>query len=129
MLIMFMKRFGDGVETNFREKILNGVKKHTMRESFRVRKGMKLDLANWSDKAYRSPVDRFVVGVECVSTQRVNISHKNGVPMIYVDGRLLDTEETGEFSVNDGFADENDFFKHFNKDGTYNLIHWTDKKY
>lgn len=152
---MFMRSFKDGTTTNFREKILmiglndrrrltdllvNGVvhpygfkpKLHTVRESFRVRKGMNLCLANWEGKAYRSKVDKFVVDIPCLETQRVNIIWGKWaieVPIIKVDGKVLSPEKMRELAVNDGFNDLKDFCRHFNKSATYNLIHWTNLKY
>lgn len=157
MNIMFMTKFPDGTETNFRSKILKGItgnagefkpnelpKLHTMRESFRVKCGMNLCLANWSGVPYRSTIDRFVKDIPCTGTQEVMIRWVNNdrslaIPKhdkypirnvdVCIDGVFRSYGEIKQLAINDGFDDVEHFFKHFKKSATYNLIHWTNLRY
>lgn len=165
MIIYFMQKWADGSPTNFKEKILFSFiphreyidtitlcdknvfidskninpKLHTMRESFRVKKGMMLDLAYWSGKPYNSSPDRFVVQTPCVSTQIVDVMHDRESGHKYCDGKYsvcvavdgiyLRRPQIEKLANNDGFASGDKFFEHFNKSAEYNLIHWTDLRY
>jgi hypothetical protein len=152
-----MQKWPDGSLTFFKEKISNSItlmdklahtgnnlllvsntapnhlppKLHTMRTSFRIKKGMMLDMAYWSGKPYHSSPDRFITQVPCKATQTVKIDYLlAGIPPdVYVDDRKLSLDEVQELALNDGFDGRVKFYEHFNKSETYNLIHWTDKKY
>lgn len=147
MIVYFMQKWPDGSPTHFKEKILSGLYKqlfdvvdgkgigqfqpklHTMRESFRIRKGMMLDLAYWSGKPYNSSPDRFVQQTPCKNTQIVKIHHGMGHRTVIVDGKILTPKKTEQLAINDGFESVDKFFEHFNKSAEYNLIHWTNLKY
>lgn len=147
-----MQKWPDGSPTFFKEKITMGCatipdshynlkvllksvgyhsKIHTLRKSFRIKKGMMLDLAYWSGKPYNSSPDRFITQVPCKATQTVKIDYLlAGIPPdVYVDNRKLNLDEVQELAINDGFDGRVKFYEHFNKSETYCLIHWTDKKY
>ena len=116
-------------------------KLHTMREDphDRWKPGTKIHFAvGIRTKNYF----RFAPVLECVSMQTVVIKEwamcssdqcyqtkDSRVWTIDVDGIRLKTTEIEELSVNDGFESMEQFFKWFNKPGTYKLIHWTDKRY
>lgn len=156
MLIYFMKQFDDGKPTHFKEKILVGLDKkvdyfslynpklHTMRESFRVKEGMMLDLAYWEGRPYNSSPDRFIIQTPCISTQEVKISWVNSDRKLFIpknekrpipnvdlsiDGIFQSKKQIETLAENDGFNSVDHFFRHFNKSKTYNLIHWTNLKY
>lgn len=143
-----MQKWADGSPTNFREKIMRSLeisapavrrieyepKLHTMRESFRVKKGMMLDLAYWSGRPYNSSPERFVDQTLCVSTQKIGIQYwtwvdENDSVSVYVDGKEVGTPVIERLARNDGFESVDKFFEHFNKSAEYNLIHWTNLRY
>lgn len=48
---------------------------------------------------------------------------------VYVDDRIIMTEEYESIARNDGFDSVEQFFQWFNKDYSGKIIHWTDLKY
>jgi len=152
---MFMTKFPDGTETNFKSKILLGLcvksgwnmdeekispKLHTIRQSNRVKKGMKLSMRYWKDKPYRSPQVEFCKA-ECLSTQDIKIEWITATScMVYIDGVFFTGHGITFYSedalrnkdilaMNDGFNSAADFFDWFNKDFEGQIIHWTNLKY
>ena len=114
--------------TLFPEKILDGVKIHTIRIGDRWRPGMKIQFATGvRTKKYA----QFKSGI-CVSVQKIKITCNTDYvndQKVYVDDRLLSTAEVQSLAYNDGFNRLIDFCLWFNEDFEGQLIHWTDKKY
>jgi hypothetical protein len=155
MNIMFMTKFPDGKETNFKKKIiyapnfyynnedsdfwkdervrldlLSGldVKLHTLRQSKRVKVGMWLSLRNWSGKPYRSTQVQFA-GCFCKGTQDIVIFRVHKKLRVWVDGFLLNDSLITELALNDGFDSPEHFCEYFQKGFIGQIIHWTNMKY
>jgi len=144
MILGYKKKFPWGTETNFKRKILDGTKKHTMREDSHDRwhAGKKIQHAHGvRTKQY----DHFADG-ECKSTQKVSIQQwdpvtndnyyvyfKNMAPfkrfVVKVDDRVLSIDEICQLSHNDGFDLVHDFFRWFFDGFEGKIIHFTDLKY
>ena len=131
--------------TNFEEKILGGTKIHTLRQSDRIKVGMKLQMTVGSRYKPRVFAEKV-----CVSTQLAKIILKYDPAIglfgldIYVtyttkSDAYLNPEELQVFVKNDGFDTLEHFVdwffpnrnavEGFNKMETLNVIHWTDLKY
>lgn len=133
--------------TNFAQKILKGIKKHTMRvdEKDRWRAGMKIHHAHGvRTKRYLM----FLEGV-CKSTQRIEIESHDGVLnddyyvyrvtiksvefimgfKVTVDDRIMNRETIDLIAKNDGFDSTKDFFTWFWDGFSGKIIHFTDLKY
>jgi len=153
MNIMFMTKFPDGTPTDFLRKIIKSFhphiyekegllemmvtgtvppfifpKRHTMRRSKRVKKGMNLSLRNWQGKPYRSPQIEFAETI-CVSTQDVVVFRVHGKVRVWIDDRLLNDKEIEILAINDGFESVDDFIKYFQKGFIGQIIHWTELRY
>lgn len=121
----------------FKEPILNGTKKHSVRldPARRWKAGRKIQC---STGARSKHYDCFKE-TTCISTQRVFMTYAfNDVIEISIDGReLFCFSEREQFAKNDGFATWQEFFDWFypliknNKDECYSgrIIHWTDLRY
>jgi hypothetical protein len=128
-MILGFKKKVYGRETNFKEKILEGNKIHTIREDSKNR---------WR----RGKMIHFCYGVRtkkyenfkqslCTGYQKIRITHHvDGMNIvIFVDNRKLETKEIYELSANDGFEDICFFLEWFREDFSGKIIHWTDKRY
>lgn len=108
--------------TGFVDKIMDGIKIHTVREGDRWRAGMPIQFATGvRTKAYHKFKDGFTVSVQNI---RINPLDRT----IWIDGHKLRTWN-GDFTFNDGFETAEDFWQWFNKPVTGQIIHWTDFKY
>lgn len=147
MLLGFKTKFSNGEPTNFKEKILSGEKRHTIRLGDRWKPGMNIHFATG---VRTRQCDIFKI-YPCVSVQRIEMwslgkglsDHRKLV--ITIDG--IDMYEELRLNVygkpffykfisNDGFGDNAfQFYEWFRLHGTENihftgqLIHWTDLKY
>jgi len=149
MILGYKKRFPWGSETNFKRKILEDIKKHSLRTDRKNRwiTGRKIQHAHGvRTKQY----DHFQNG-ECKSVQHIVIEELtvdtlepdhfyiydyqiNGKPdikgfRILVDDRVLSWEEIITLSRNDGFDTVQDFFRWFFDGFNGKIIHFTDLKY
>lgn len=135
MILGFMQKFAAGKRlkgkpTNFKPKILAGIKIHTMREDVhnRWRVGMKMTLAHGvRTKVY----DPFLEVDACPLIQEVYIKYsgKCATPEIFIDGRKAGMLEMIMLATNDGFDNFDDFLDYFCETKVYRLLHWTDYKY
>lgn len=121
----------------FKEKILSGSKKHTLREDVkrRWRKGRKIHFATGvRTKAYNQFFES-----ECTGVQSVFMTYAyNDLIEITVNGKeLFGFHERLQFAQNDGFDTWEDFFNWFypliqkspDECLSLRLIHWTDLRY
>ena len=116
-----------GFNPQFPAKILEGTKKHTIREDKKDRwkPGMKIHFATGvRTKNY----NQFKEGV-CKSVQKIKITYLEGSIRIRVDGQLIDYASLKRIAKNDGFDSSRAFLNWFNKDFEGKIIHWTDLKY
>ena len=125
----------------FKNKILDGSKIHTIRE-----KGDRWKIKNhihFATGVRTKNYECFHEGV-CQGLQDITINwddfdtekeykYNVGVwlvgPKISIDGRILSEKEVHELSINDGFNDLFEFFEFFVENFKGKLIHWTDKRY
>ena len=121
-----------GFKPQFKKPILQGSKKHTIREdkNDRWKPGMKIHFATGvRTRLYHQFYEGF-----CKSTQKIqilwdNISLNGEFVSILIDGRLIDLDEVETLAINDGFEDVSEFLNWFNENFEGKIIHWTDLRY
>lgn len=114
-----------GFKPQFKDKILNGTKIHTIREDKhkRWKTGRKITFATGVRTKNRNV---FLEG-ECTYVDRIAIfPHQKKVWMY---SKPLNNDEIEILSKNDGFDNVEDFWKWFEAKGAndYRLIHWTNR--
>lgn len=120
-----------GFKKQFIDKILDGVKIHTIREDSHNRwePGRKIHMATGVRTSYYHQFHE----AECVSVQKIKIRvlevYHHKYPGIWIDNKFLDIPEMEQLAAKDGFDSMDDFLAWFDKDFTGKIIHWTDKKY
>jgi hypothetical protein len=125
-----------GFKEQFKESILDGTKKHTVREDKknRYRCGCTLHLS----VGVRSKRYRCLKKVLCTGVQSIQIRYGNGryhKVFVYqdvrvtVDGRELGYGEVTELAKNDGFENQDSFFRFFKRDFSGKIIHWSNILY
>lgn len=139
MIMSYKKKFPWGAPTDFKQKILDGTKKHTFREDQHGRWSAGKHIHHAQGVRTKN-YDCFLEN-DCVSTQSVIIANKENIRCLEVDNTLLywktkgyEKYEIGAYYMqilakNDGFDSVEDFFKWFNKDFYGFIIHWTDLRY
>ena len=131
MVLGFLKGFnvdGKRKQTNFEEKILKGIKLHTIRldEKDRWFKGRKIHFATGTRS---SKYNCFKESV-CTGTQYIEIN-VYGYHTIYINGVPLDSIEIQDLAINDGFDSVYDFWQWFDqyRDIQGKIIHWSNLRY
>lgn len=131
MVLGFLKGFnvdGKRKPTNFEERILKGVKIHTIRIDDKDRwfKGRKIHYATGSRT---SKYNCFKEGV-CSGTQYIEINYY-GHHTVFIGSRQLDVIEIEDLAINDGFDSVYDFWAWFDQYTNLQckLIHWTNFRY
>ncbi len=125
-----------GYEQQFHAKILDGTKKHTLREDSHDRwhAGMKMH----QSAGVRTKQYKLLKLDTCNGTQKIEIIHRSGEVFIKIDDKhyynSLDTHYNNVMRIvqlfqNDGFDSAEDFFKWFNEDFKGKIVHWTDLRY
>ena len=124
-----------GFKQQFKESILTGRKKHTIREDKHNRweHGKQIHFAT----GVRTKNYKQFKSKKCVSVQDIEIIYNlNGEREMYNKGIwvLVDNIHINDFwllelAYNDGFNSIEEFFKWFNKDFKGRIIHWTDMRY
>jgi hypothetical protein len=132
MILGFRTEF-NGKPTGFVEKIISGVKIHSMREGNRWRIGMPIQFATGvRTKQY----NQFKEG-RCSFIQYVTLYPKYKRAMMGTPSKSwlpsnysLSNQQIELLAKNDGFDSVEDFWEWFGgEEKTYQLIHWTDLKY
>lgn len=128
MILNFLKGFqvdGRRKLTKFKEKILEGRKKHTIRfdSTNRWEEGRKIHFA--TDHRTNN-YNCFKEGV-CTGTQKIEIKGRS----IYVEGKLLNSDKVAWLAINDGFDTVEDFWWWFDLYTPFKgkIIHWTEIRY
>jgi len=126
-----MRNFPWGRETHFRQKILDGVKVHTFRETPRIKKGHKLQMVDGSQ--WHKDKEQFNEA-ECIDTQEFEFEiSEYGSVTIKCGDRIIPSVEHWQLAVNDGFETTFQFYRWlFIKNKPYFklwLSHWTDLRY
>lgn len=119
-----------GFKKQFVPLIKSGSKIHTIRidKHNRWKAGMKMHMATGvRTKKYK----QFCGTLTCIRTQKIQIIYKktSPCPKIFVDGKLLNSDESYLLAKADGFSNTWEFRQWFNKDFRGKIIHWTDRKY
>ena len=114
-------------ETNFEQKILDGIKLHTIRADVtnRWHPDMKIHFATGSRT---NNYNCFKEG-KCYATQNITIQGR----CIYIDGRSkpLTDSKVEWLAINDGFDTVQDFWAWFDQYApfTVKIIHWSEISY
>jgi len=120
-----------GFKPQFKEKIINKSKIHTIRrdENNRWKSGNKIHFAT----GVRTKKQSCFRHGFCQSVQKISIVYYEGLKGdevgVLIDGRIISEEETEQLAKNDGFDSVKEFFEWFNEDFEGRLIHWTEFKY
>ncbi len=117
-----------GFKQQFKEKILNGSKIHTIRidKNNRWKVGMPIQFAT----GVRTKKYECFKKVKCVSVQEIELNFWNSSPTIIIEGKRISYEQSEELAKNDGFEDLSGLMGFFGiKNIKAKLIHWTDFKY
>lgn len=132
MILGFKKQLPGGKESRFKEKILEGVKQHTIREDpqDRWQKGMGIQMAyGVRTKDYEQfNADREDLQT-CTGIQKIEIKWKKHECILTVDGRVLSRNKMEKLAINDGFDDLVSFLTWFSADFKGKIIHWTKLRY
>ncbi len=118
-----------GFNTRFPERILDGTKKHTIREDKqkRWRPGRPIQMAT----GVRTARYKCFKEDTCKSVQQIFMSCENGIIEVSIDGNYF--YDLDMLAINDGFASIDELTKWFfpTGNGEYwgRIIHWTDLKY
>ncbi len=135
MILSYKKQFPWGKSTDFKRKILEGSKIHTIREDphGRWRSGKHIHHAHGvRTKNY----DCFLEN-DCISVQSLHINYYDLDPNrqkveVIIDGEKvyeIHDEWLEELAINDGFGSVDNFFKWFDSDFHGKIVHWTPFKY
>lgn len=121
MLLTFSKE-------KFKERILDGIKKHTIREDKhnRWKVGRRADMWLGSPRNTRAKVKpaKFAIGT-IKHIGKFRIEYKKNKPTAYYNGEKLDAFDLEKLAINDGFDSVKDFLQWFNKDFT-GFVLWFD---
>lgn len=125
-----------GELTNFREQILSGNKRHSIRAGKRWKEGMPIQMATGvrtkNFKLFNEDIDMLSF---CKSVQDLKIdidTSGSGVHYnILIDKRPLSASEAKTLAVNDGFKSLYDFLMWFKDEAPFDgqIIHWTSLRY
>jgi len=114
----------------FKEKILDGSKIHTIRRDNKNRWN-RGNIIYFTNETCSDINNYFKIG-ECINTQKIEIMQNVGLT-IKVDDKYISKDQINSLFKNDGFDDLIDFLIFFNKNYgqhfTGKIIHWTDFKY
>jgi hypothetical protein len=126
MILGFKTMFPWGEPTNFKDKILKGVKKTTIRKRINWRVGDEIQFCAFDDSEL---IEQFATGKVKISG---NIIIQPSIKMITIGGftndgyklRSLLDENIELISKDDGFDSVDDFWKYFDKPLQGQIISW-----
>jgi hypothetical protein len=132
MILGFRTQF-KGKSTGFVDKILSGVKIHSMREGSRWRIGMPIQFSTGvrtkDYKQFKEGRCSFIQYVTLIPEHKrimMGTPSKSWRPSNY----SMSDDAIAQLAKNDGFDTVEDFWEWFGGEKkTYQLIHWTDFKY
>jgi len=139
MILGYKKQFPWGTSTDFKRKILVGVKEHTMREDIHDRwhEGRKINHCH----GVRTKIFDNFLNNECTGTQRIYIGKTstkdlnsfwryNGYKYgVIIDNKRLAVHEMISLAYKDGFDSIDDFLQWFQNGFKGKIIHWTPLRY
>lgn len=121
-----------GWKTSFPEKILGGLKLHTIRQGTRFSVGVRLHMATgMRTKNYNCfNADRGDCQ-QCLGVQRILVEPKQKEIYIWdgMDFRKMTWVEVDRLAKNDGFDNTWQFWKWFTEPVNGQLVHWTNLLY
>lgn len=124
----------------FKERILSGIKIHTIRTDYteRWKKGQKIHFWRGNPRNTKSdPKPHQFHEMNCTRVQKIMINFQaNNIMQIRIDNTTLTDAQVEELAIADGFDNSTDMYTWFIdklEDGISHfkgkLIHWTKKKY
>ena len=136
MIIGYKKQFPWGLPTCFKGKIIDGIKKTTIRED-KYNRWFAGRLMQHCHGVRTKFFEMFLINT-CKSVQKIEIIYNSGAIFIKIDDQPF--YDSVKFSYknqsnilmlasNDGFDSVQDFFRYFDKDFKGKIIHWTDLRY
>lgn len=117
-----------GFKPQFKPKILDGTKIHTIRED----KQDRWKIGYWIHFACGVRTKNYECFKQdiCCGTQKIEIKWIDSTFVrVWVDDRPLAGIEVAALARQDGFENERQFFEWFDKDFKGKIIHWTNFKY
>lgn len=132
MNLHFHTKYSGGAPTHFKEKILDGRKKHSMvdDEADRWKEGNSIQMVVNPYSAERDHFNADRPDLQtCTGTQRFEIKWKGHDYLVRVDGHKLTPAEVEVLALNDGFDDLVSFLAWFKEDKKGKIIHWTKLRY
>lgn len=130
MILGFKKKIKN-VETNFRQKILLGIKIHTIRED-KPNRWNDTRMIQFVTRGKNFSCEKFAE-MPCTGIQKIQIKISEFAPCfneILIDGKeIFDFKTLTELAQNDGFENFEKFRNWFNIDFEGKIIHWTNKRY
>lgn len=138
-MVLGFKTTINGRPTNFKEQILKGSKKHTIRGGSRWAEGSKIHMVTGARTKLQKQFneDRPDLSI-CTGAQRISIKWGPdaeavcvdcGCVRIWINGVLRGPEEIKLLAKNDGFLSLEDFLNWFNNDFEGQIVHWSGLKY
>ena len=118
-------------QDQFRDRILDGTKIHTIRQdrTERWKPGMVMHMWRGNPRNVSKNPKEFCTRYRLVSKQEIFISPKLKQVQITVDGDKKTVYDMIELALNDGFDDEQQFWDYFTEDFKGYILHWTDYQY
>jgi len=134
MILGFKQQFPDGTPTDFERKILDFEKIHSIRNGFRWRPGMSIQMAfGVRTKNYRQFNAGQFQPQKCLFVQKIYMEYEGFKwPKMWIAGKQLSQKTVKQLIKNDGLT-KKQFIDWFFP-GTIakfhgQIIHWTDFKY
>lgn len=135
MILSYKKQFPWQKPTDFKKKILEGAKIHTIREDLHGRWSAGKHIHHAQGVRTKN-YDCFLEN-DCVSVQSIHINYYDLAPNqqkmeVVIDGESVfqpHDEWLEKLAKNDGFDNVYEFFNWFDSDFQGRIIHWTDFKY
>ena len=128
MILGFKTKFPWGKPTHFPEKILAGIKIHTMRfdNNARWEEGRKIQFATgFRTKNYHQFASGIVKEkVSVIILPQIRSVRITWGSFLYGKPRILNDKEMEQFAINDGFDSVDDFFRWFKVQELLDLIIW-----
>jgi len=136
MLLTFSK-------DQFKDKILDGTKIHTIRtdKSERWKRGMKIHFWRGNPRNTNAKIKPHQFHEShCTSVQKIQfvwrtvnegMLNEGRAVQVWIDGRNVTTDDQiiDALVKNDGFDSRKEFFEWFNEDFKGKLVHWTKLRY
>jgi len=116
------------LKEQFKNKILAGIKIHTIREDKHYRWQPGMIIHHWlhNPRNVSKHPHQFLKN-QCTGTQEIWIYPET--KKVYISGVMCSDKELELLAINDGFESVKGFLAWFNKKFDGKIIHWTDFRY